>query len=778
MKKYILFLLSVLALTVFFGCSKPSVEEESQPSDNAVSWMTEGFAVTEKLEEGQTLWAGQFQPWEHNTTSGDYGVCEELLWYLGAEQREDPDSELEYVLEIYDTSLEKSVTKRFSRKELGLEEGLIYLDDMDMPDAEHYVFRWYKYEQDENGMYYQTADGMVYTDLAGTAESVNFWDFYLERGICQEEHTPELYGQYLNWRCDGKGNIGLVHSEYKEKKVVSSFYLLNRNGETILEYECAPEQSIRDILRTSEGELILSIYDEKQKCYEFMWADTAERKLRSLVSMKASYNEIAQIYGMLGDDLYYRSEQLSESRIVRWNVKSGRREPIFDLRAAGLNVGYTTRLALRDGKTPVLHLVKKGKGQTKEWLTVLTEQQPEGTGAIRVADLVGHEQVSACAVQASLETPNVRYEYEAASAQESRDRILAELSQGKGPELLFVSLEDMYMLEEKGLLLAMDELLPEDLREKLLPGALEIGTLEGKLKGVPVAVQAESLAVAADTWPESTWRLEDVIRLMEEGKLTGALRNEPGIMHGGYMEPYLTAIILIQDCLEDSFLIDWEKRKCHFDDERFLRLLKLVSTDLSNLPTDEEVWLNEGRDVLHKYFWGRGEFDSFAQMEKENGHLVGFPTEGDCGSYLRADGGVLVVNAGIENKEAAACFLETLLGEELQSKDLPMAITVRKLVPEDYIVEDESGRLWYMRVPDNPDNPRHEAELKKFQDGDTVIHRYAAFLERCKAAPRRYTQIRTILMEELSAMCGGGKSPEDTADSIQKRVQLYLDEGK
>lgn len=764
MKKFVLSLLLIFVLAVFSGCSKPSVEE-SQPSDNAASWMTEGFAVTEKLEEGQTLWAGQFQPWEHNTTSGDYGVCGELLWYLGAEEREDPDSELEYVLEIYDTSLEKSVTKRFSRKELGLEESM-FPGDMDMMDAEHYVFRWYKYEQDENGVYYHTADGMVYTDLAGTAESVNFWDFYLEKGIFQE---AQIGISGLNWRCDGKGNIGLVHREKNENKVVSSFYLLNRNGETILEYEDAPEQSIRDILRTSEGELILLIYDEKQKCYEFMWADTAERKLRSLVSMKASYNEIAQIYGMLGDDLYYRSEQTSECRIVRWNVKSGRREPIFDLRAAGLNVGYTTRLALRDGKTPVLHLVKKGKGQTKEWLTVLTEQQPEGTGAIRVADLVGHEQVSACTVQVSLEMPNVRYEYENASAQESRDRILAELSQGKGPELLFVSLEDMYMLEEKGLLLAMDELLPQDLREKLLPGALEIGTLEGKLKGVPVAVQAETFAVAADTWPESTWRLEDVIRLMEEGKLTGALR-----MNGRYLEPLSVISVLVQYSLEDSFLIDWEKRKCHFDDERFLRLLKLVSTDLSNLPTDEDVWLNEGKDVLYYYFWGRSSFNIFAQMEKENGNLVGFPTEGDCGSYLRADGGVLVVNAGIENKEAAACFLETLLGEELQSKDLMMAITVRKLVPEDYIVEDESGRLWYMYIPDK--NGRGSSELKKFQDGDTVIHRYAAFLESCKAAPRSYGQIRTILIEELSAMCGGGKSHEDTADSIQKRVQLYLDE--
>ena len=46
---------------------------------------------------------------------------------------------------------------------------------------------------------------------------------------------------------------------------------------------------------------------------------------------------------------------------------------------------------------------------------------------------------------------------------------------------------------------------------------------------------------------------------------------------------------------------------------------------------------------------------------------MGVPAEGSCGSYLEANG-VLVVNANIAHKEAAAYYLQTLLGDEVQLK--------------------------------------------------------------------------------------------------------------
>lgn len=775
MDRYIKPLLLSLMLAILFGCGQ-SVDMPEQTKDTT-SWMTEGFAVSGKLEEGQALWAGQYLPWEHNNSQTleaepgelsrlDCGVCGDLFWHLGRGQR------MEFALEIYDTSLEESTSKSFSLEELGLKEELTYLCDMDMWDEKHYVFRWVEYGQDENGMYYQTVDGMLYTDLMTNTQRVNFRDIYLERGICQEEEPasqPTL--QSLDWRCDGKGNICVTVP--KENRGFD-FYLFNPNGEMILEYESTTEQSMPEILRTSEGELILPIYDDGKKCYEYMWVDTAERELRSLARIDAAYPDILQIYGMLGDALYYRSQEGSADGIVRWNVRNGNRTQIFDLRAAGIDSRYQTMLALREGQTPALCLMKSKEGETKEWLTVLTEQKPEDNGAIRVADLVANgetkEQVAACAVSASMETPDLRYEYEEASAQESRDRILAELSQGKGPELLFVQLEDMVLLEEKGLLLDIGELLSDDMQKELLPGALKIGTVEGKLVGIPVAVRVETLAVAIDTWPGNTWKLEDVIDLMEKGKLTGAIRSCPPYRMGKYMEPSLTVLSLINSSLKDSFLIDWEVRKCHFDDERFIRLLELTYTDMSDTPSDAEIWLNDGKDILQGYFTYNTDFlDFFAHMEAEDGNIVGYPTGGVCGSYLVAEGGVLVVNANIKQKEAAACFLEILLGKELQARTKALCMSVRKLVPEEYIIEEDSGRLLYMGDD--------RLEIAVFGEGDTALHRAAAFLESCEASPPAYAQIRKIIAEELSAMYVGGKSPETIAETINSRVQLYLDEG-
>lgn len=186
-----------------------------------------------------------------------------------------------------------------------------------------------------------------------------------------------------------------------------------------------------------------------------------------------------------------------------------------------------------------------------------------------------------------------------------------------------------------------------------------------------------------------------MIDLMEEGKLTEAIRS-PYVMMNDYVSPSLTVLTLVNYSIGDSFLIDWEKRESHFDDERFIRLLELTSTDMSGVYQDTDTWLNGGKDFLWGYFSFTADFlNFFAHMEEEGGRIVGFPTEGVCGSYLEANG-VLVVNANIAHKEAAAYYLQTLLGDEAQLKISKSGLSVRKLSPENYIVEEEDGRLVYL----------------------------------------------------------------------------------
>lgn len=772
MKKRIQTFVLLFALAFFSGCgqTQPDMPSETSVAVEDAQWRTEGLAPWGEQTAEQAFWVGRYLPWEHKSqTAGaevsyeNSGVCGELFWWFGrdagADETDYGRSGRGYVLEIYDTATGEATVKRFTPRDLGMEDEICTLDSADLLDSEHYVIRGMVYELDEEGVCRQTVDRMIYTDLAGDIQTVDFWDIYLEKGIEEEraDTTEDFKGlplrQSINWRCDGKGNICVVAN--KKESGSGRFWLFDRNGELLLEFEGTARQQFADPLRTRDGELILPVYDWEESCYEFLWADASSGELRTLGRMESKNPDIVKMCGLLGDDIYY----ISWRGIVKWNIKSGRRVQVYDFIEAGMSTQYQVTLALRPGLTPVLRL---RRGDT-DWLAVLEDHEVSAGEAIRVVNLTQGSEVAlaTCVTYASLVDPNIRYQYE--EGEESRDRIMAELSAGKGPDLLYVSREDMYVLAEKGLLLDLEELIPGELREEILPGALGLGTASGKLKGVPVAVETATLVAARDIWPGDTWRLEDVIGLMEEGKLTGAIYSPS--YQGSYLGPAVTVWNLVEYSLEDSYLIDWENRKSHFDDERFIRLLEITRTNLISAPKTE-TWLDGGKHVGVGYLSHQSYFNEFfTLLEEENGRCIGYPTEGVCGNYLETPG-VLVVNANITQKEAAANFLKTLLGEEIQSEVSSAGLSVRKLKPEDGVYRNESGTLFYKG-----------SELTVFSDGTTSLQRAAAFLESCVAAPRTYPRLWAIFYEELDAMQTQNLSPQQAAENLNRHIQLYLDEG-
>lgn len=772
MKKWIQTFGLLFALAFVSGCgqTQPDMPSETSVAVEDAQWRTEGLAPWGEQTAEQAFWVGRYLPWEHKSqTAGaemdweDSGVCGELFWRLGTEVRADEETVIwnsgrEYIMEIYDTVSGETAAKRFTPGDLGLENAICMLDSVYILDSGHYVFRGQGYELDEEGVCRQTVDRMIYTDLAGDVQTVDFWDIYLEKGIEEERvyTSGEFKGfpvrQPINWCCDGKGNICVV--EHKTERGSELFCLFDRNGELLMEYEGTRGQQFVNPLRTRDGELILPVYDQDESCYEFLWADASGGEMCSLGRMESKNPDILKMCGLLGDDIYY----ISVRGIVKWNIKSGRRVQVYDFIEAGMSTKYQVTLALRPGQTPVLRL---RKGDT-DWLAVLEDHEVSAGEAIRVANLTqgSGAALATCVTYASLVDPNIRYQYE--EGEESRDRIMAELSAGKGPDLLYVSREDMYVLAEKGLLLDLEELIPGELREEILPGALGLGTVSGKFMGVPVAVEAETLVAARDTWPGDTWRLEDVIGLMEEGKLTGAIYSPS--FQGSYLGPAVTVRRLVEYSLEDSYLIDWENRKSHFDDDRFIRLLEVTRTNLISAPKTE-TWLDGGKHVGVGYLSHQSYFNEFfTLLEEENGRCIGYPTEGVCGNYLETPG-VLVVNANITQKEAAANFLKTLLGEEMQSEVSSAGLSVRKLSPEKGVYM-QSGKPFY-----------NGSEVTVFSDGTTSLQRAAAFLESCVAAPRTYPRIREIIWEELSAMQTQDMSPQKAAENLNRHIQLYLDEG-
>lgn len=67
-------------------------------------------------------------------------------------------------------------------------------------------------------------------------------------------------------------------------------------------------------------------------------------------------------------------------------------------------------------------------------------------------------------------------------------------------------------------------------------------------------------------------------------------------------------------------------------------------------------------------------------------------------------------------------------------------------------------------------------KLHVFEDGTNSFDKAKEFLESCSAAPMIYEDIDKIMMEEVEAFLAGDKSARETAEIIDNRVRIYLNE--
>lgn len=161
----------------------------------------------------------------------------------------------------------------------------------------------------------------------------------------------------------------------------------------------------------------------------------------------------------------------------------------------------------------------------------------------------------------------------------------------------------------------------------------------------------------------------------------------------------------------------------------------------------------------------------YESHHKKNGEDIitaGFPTETGHGNYLSADG-ILAVNVNSPNKEVISDFLEYILS--IQGQSFCNVISVRKnMLSEDNVFYDENNRP-YLKEGTNTRVP-----LDTRKDGAVYIQQYNEFLESCVPLPDSYNELVKIISEEAELFLYGNKTPEQTAQAIDGRVQTYLDE--
>lgn len=728
-------LLGLLCLT---GCGqKPEGEplsgENTLPSGSAenfsIDWKTDGFPVSKEVQENQSLWVEQYIPLEHEINR--HVEEEEQLYKVCGPQTVDGciyqffsvysgGSMDKYLLEIYDTSVMQSAVTEFAKEKLGMTGG--YITDMTVTEHGKYAFLIQQYE-DLNLI----RGEIIFSDLESEPEKVDLMPAICEKGLT--DIWPRCF-------CDAQGNIYL--QGLSEAQPTGDLLVIDRTGSLRAQYLLEESDQLCTPFFTPDGELIFPVNNSVERTARLVRFDLSRENANTLA--KLENESFIQVYGFQANALYYNSYE----GIVKWDLVSGNRALAFSFQDNSVSLAdYNTALALRDGQMPVFRMCAQSDG-SKDWLAVLVGQEPERPDALQIVNLCGDSsRVKNCMALASRRNPNFAFACKSCAPAETEDfrtRILADLTAGSGPDILYVSCGDMQRLQEMGVLADLDDFLSEEEKERILPGVIELGTADGVFVGIAPGIDRISVVTLSDIWEQDTWSLSDLIGLLDTGNFTGIFcQGTTGFA------PQAQLKWLTEFGLQESSLIDWETRESHFDSDLFVKILELAKTYGVDDPMNADTYLGIGGCVGMISSLSIQANKELYEMFGNEYHYVGMPTRRSSGSYLNSKG-VLVVNKAAANPEAVSAYLSCLLEDEIQ-----------------YPIGGFDSEYSILRV-----SP---------EDGSTILPDYAKALDSCTPQPATYNYIKDMVWEECQSYFSGDKSAKAVAQILDSRIQLYLDEG-
>ena len=351
-----------------------------------------------------------------------------------------------------------------------------------------------------------------------------------------------------------------------------------------------------------------------------------------------------------------------------------------------------------------------------------------------------------------------------------------EISTGKGPDIL--ADDFLYMGTEgymqNGYFASLDDVL--DSMEPYLVSAFEGGKSEGVLYGMPYDFRLRLATYSQDfTKGREYWTLPDFMKAVEAV--------EPKAIMKGFNAYHIILYFGLYDNSNKEF-IDWEKGESHLTEKPFLDLVKFAekygeNSDISDL--EEGRALEEGMTISS--FTDVCQLRKFAEMEacfKGKPAYTGFPRTDEKGVYILSR--YLYVNSSSEQIEGAKEFLRFLLSEEEQKRFLNVnhiGVGSRAEIPVnlsaiDYLIEMENN------LAREEKDVKFYSELASYSRTGLNEEQAEEFKELVKnAVPCTFyaSGIADMVCEELEYYFNGDKTLEEAVTILDKRVQLYMDEG-
>ena len=349
---------------------------------------------------------------------------------------------------------------------------------------------------------------------------------------------------------------------------------------------------------------------------------------------------------------------------------------------------------------------------------------------------------------------------------EEAERLLADLVAGKPMDVVDLGNESLYsVLERRGLLEDLGQFLlqdPDVSESDFLPAALGIYADNGKLYSIPYSV---SLHVMMCDEPRlenrQSWDFSDFKDFLER------LPDRKKALRGSSNQE-----ILINLCAQymDDF-IDRKENSCNFMTEEFYSFLE-ISSLFPDFDGSEDAWNNimkgfeQGENVLTCANIGGFEmYEYYRSLFISKGKIMGYPTNGGNGVGIRnASYSAPAIMAGCQHKEEAWEFIKSTL---IKNKEMfYMTEFVSYLPSLNKIMEEAEEKAESEETLEMTTPPVTSSEIRMIRE----------LLESAEPIQGGNGDIFAIISEEAGAYFAGQRSAEATAEVIQNRVTLYLNE--
>lgn len=226
----------------------------------------------------------------------------------------------------------------------------------------------------------------------------------------------------------------------------------------------------------------------------------------------------------------------------------------------------------------------------------MSSAEPEEDGIV-LLDFRGETYIRQCVVSYNKENPEIAIQYERKSNNEENwTRTMAQLSSGKGPDMIFmVSFDErVQTLYEKGVLMDLSNMLSEETLSQIFPGILAAGTIDETLVGICPQGLPIVFWTADSLWTEEWWSPADILTIVEENpQLEGLYVSDEGASPGSNLG------FGVLNHVESSPYVDITKGVSYFEAEDFIKTLELAKR-YGELPTvggEEKVERSETESI-------------------------------------------------------------------------------------------------------------------------------------------------------------------------------------